>query len=318
MVNERLAAAMKDPQFSSFSMAEQQEIMRKLGATEEMSRDWGRKLLTDRAVSVAQGRAPEPKRPTTKEEYMALAKSLPEGDPEREKALNMAIRLGEPQAAGRAVAMTGAIPVVGGLVTAPVATVKALAGSAVGAKAGDWIGANVPVIGGEGSYLQKGLRFGGGLAGGFYGTKTPGNTLSDIVEFVMNPGQAIKRGMQAIGTGAETAAAERTAAEAMAARVAALEKKLAERGVSEEIKKKAIADVVNKGEGQKALVDVLTKQAREAAGKPPSFAGFRWVPHNEAVRKNIKWTMLDPAKPRYESIDELLKILVQMRDKGGK
>lgn len=50
-----------------------------------------------------------PSAPTTREEFMALAEAAPKGSAEREKALNMAMRLSEPGAAGNALALTGAM-----------------------------------------------------------------------------------------------------------------------------------------------------------------------------------------------------------------
>ena len=47
--------------------------------------------------------------PTTEAGFMERAKALPQGDPERERALNMAVRLGEPGAAGTALGMTAAM-----------------------------------------------------------------------------------------------------------------------------------------------------------------------------------------------------------------
>jgi hypothetical protein len=60
--------------------------------------------------------------PTTQADYMQLAKTLPAGSPEKERALNMAIRLTEPEAAGNALEATGAMATMaGGLAGAPAA-----------------------------------------------------------------------------------------------------------------------------------------------------------------------------------------------------
>lgn len=87
---------------------------------------------------------------------------------QRERNLEMQMRATEPGAAGTAMALTAGIPLAGGLVTAPVATGKALlgglAGAAAGKEAGEWVGRRLPLVGGATAASVLGAI--GSLAGG--------------------------------------------------------------------------------------------------------------------------------------------------------
>lgn len=83
---------------------------------------------------------PAVKEPTTSEDFIKLADSLPKGSKEREDAINMAVRLREPGAAGNAVALTAAIPAVANPLGLARSLGASIAGSWVGKHVGGWLG----------------------------------------------------------------------------------------------------------------------------------------------------------------------------------
>lgn len=151
----------------------------------------------------------QPRPPTTREEYMGLAESLPKGSPEREQALNMAVRLAEPGAAGTAVGLTAAIP----MVANPVAAAKGLVGGTIGAEGGKWVGRHAPLVGGP--TLEKVLGMVGGVVGGVKGAGSA-MSLRDMAEAALHPASAAKKVLGFAAGAARTAEAPVAAAEARA------------------------------------------------------------------------------------------------------
>lgn len=106
--------------------------------------------------------------PTTREQFMAQATSLPKGSPERERALNMAVRLSEPGAAGAALTATGAMASLPLSIPAAKAAGWGLVGGAGGAALGGTAGGAAEKVGAP-KGTAKVLSILGGLAGGGIG-----------------------------------------------------------------------------------------------------------------------------------------------------
>jgi hypothetical protein len=152
---------------------------------------------------------------------MQIAKSST--DPaEREKALNMAVRMGEPDAARNALLLTGGVATLPLTKAAAIRSTYGLVGSSVGGELGSWMGHGLEKAGLPAGTSKVGGIV-GGLAGGGVGLVKGPQALETVAELM--PGSRMARLLQflsgatksGVRTGAKTAekAAATTAAKAV-------------------------------------------------------------------------------------------------------
>jgi hypothetical protein len=109
---------------------------------------------------------PEPPSSTSPEHFIAQAESAPKGSPERERALNMAVRMSEPGAAKTALELTSALPMVPIGKAAAIRGLYGLAGTAGGATVGNLLGRGLEYMPGVPDWTSDVTAAIGGLVGG--------------------------------------------------------------------------------------------------------------------------------------------------------
>lgn len=215
----------------------------------------------DRAAieAVLQKQFGPPKSPTTQSEFTALAESLPKGSKEREDALNMAVRLSEPAAAGAALTATSMIPMAAmGIPRA----LMALVGAGLGGHVGKFLGGGIPIPGATKVGEVVG-SVGGGLVGGVGGV----GAIRSLAEGVPGySGHLARALLKTIGAG-RTAAATPVVASAEEALLAQAMKQYPQ------LSREALLTGIRGGAGSAAPAAVsVAAPAAEAAATPVATA----------------------------------------------
>lgn len=124
--------------------------------------------------------------PTTREDFMAIAKDPNASPEERERALNMNVRLGEPEAAGNALIGHAALATLPLSKEAAIRAGWGLLGGSAGGAGGAAFGKGLEAAGApKGTSAVTGTI--GGLVGGFAGGFGKGAALEKLGEAVANP-----------------------------------------------------------------------------------------------------------------------------------
>lgn len=129
------------------------------------------------ATAGATARNPQPSPSEQMTERMQALKTV---NPQRERDLEMMMRSKEPGAAGAALGLTGTVPLIGGLITAPAVTAAGLAGGYAGSEVGQRGGRQLEEFGAPAG-TSKVLGLVGGLGGGIYGAVKGQSVLNGLL-----------------------------------------------------------------------------------------------------------------------------------------
>jgi hypothetical protein len=254
-----------------------------------------RSRMTEDATAGAQARS-EAQPPTTREEFMARAEALPQGSPEREKALNMAMRLGEPEAARTALGMTaamGSVGAAGGVVPFAKGAALGVAGGFAGKKAAEavgapgWVGATA-----------------GALAAPAYGPKLVTGMLSGKGSMLAGLlGRLVPAAEQKAATVAAKGLSGPEAAKAVEVKLAQLSEKRAAREAAQKLAERRIAVAEERNlllrqrlEGRAAPASQAAPQPAQAPATADPSATMPPAPELEAIVLKIQQTATSPAE----------------------